>query len=234
MLVGIHQSHYLPWLRYVEKIARCDVFIVLDTAQFVKGDWHNRNKIKTAAGTQVLTVPVEQHLGQTLFETRIDNRQRWQEKHWRAIEQNYAAAPYFGHYHQVLENFYHQPYEKLHALNRDMLKVWLAWLGIATRVQFASALPPTAGSPSEKLVQLCQAVGGDGYYCGRYAAEQYLDRSAFEKSGVRIQIQDWNSPPYAQRYLKAAGMLPDLAILDLLMNEGPRSVGILRAGAAAT
>ena len=30
MLVAIHQLHYLPWLRYMEKIARCDVFVVLD------------------------------------------------------------------------------------------------------------------------------------------------------------------------------------------------------------
>ncbi len=48
MLVGIHQPHYLPWLRYFEKIARSDVFVVLDNIQFAKNGWQNRNKIKTA------------------------------------------------------------------------------------------------------------------------------------------------------------------------------------------
>ncbi|HOS03379.1 MAG TPA: WbqC family protein, partial [Candidatus Hydrogenedentes bacterium] len=48
MLVGIHQPHYLPWLRYFEKIARVDVFIALDTVQYNKNGWQNRNRIKTA------------------------------------------------------------------------------------------------------------------------------------------------------------------------------------------
>ena len=49
MLVGIHQLHYLPWLRYFDKIARSDVFIVLDDIQFNKSGWQNRNKIKAPA-----------------------------------------------------------------------------------------------------------------------------------------------------------------------------------------
>ena len=29
MLVATHQSHYLPWLRHLDKIHRSDVFVVL-------------------------------------------------------------------------------------------------------------------------------------------------------------------------------------------------------------
>ena len=48
MRVGIHQLHYLPWLRYFEKIQSCDVFVVLDDIQFNKNGWQNRNRVKTA------------------------------------------------------------------------------------------------------------------------------------------------------------------------------------------
>ena len=33
MVVGIHQLHYLPWLRYFHKIACSDVFVILDNIQ---------------------------------------------------------------------------------------------------------------------------------------------------------------------------------------------------------
>ena len=58
MLVGIHQLHYLPWLRYIEKVATSDVFIVLDNIQYSKNGWQNRNKIKSDRGELILTVPI--------------------------------------------------------------------------------------------------------------------------------------------------------------------------------
>ena len=50
MLAAIHQLHFLPWLRYFDKIARADLFVVLDNIQYNKNGWQNRNRIKTAAG----------------------------------------------------------------------------------------------------------------------------------------------------------------------------------------
>ncbi|MBI3637246.1 MAG: WbqC family protein, partial [Candidatus Rokubacteria bacterium] len=47
MKVAIHQPHYLPWLGYLAKWAAADVFIVLDTVQYEKNGWQNRNRIKT-------------------------------------------------------------------------------------------------------------------------------------------------------------------------------------------
>ena len=44
-LVGIHQPHYLPWLRYIEKIARSDVFILLDTVQYTKNGWQKQDDV---------------------------------------------------------------------------------------------------------------------------------------------------------------------------------------------
>ena len=81
MLVAIHQLHYLPWLRYLEKIQRSDVFIVLDDIQFNKNGWQNRNKLKTASGPVTLTVPVRARAHQNLSEVRIHNEVDWRKKH---------------------------------------------------------------------------------------------------------------------------------------------------------
>ncbi|MCK7503766.1 MAG: WbqC family protein [Desulfobacterales bacterium] len=58
MIVAIHQPQYLPWLGYFDKMLKADVFCYLDTVQYKKNEWQNRNRIKTAQGWQWLTVPV--------------------------------------------------------------------------------------------------------------------------------------------------------------------------------
>ena len=58
MIVSVHQPQYLPWLGYFDKIDRADAFVLLDTVQYKKNEWQNRNRIKTAQGPQWLTVPV--------------------------------------------------------------------------------------------------------------------------------------------------------------------------------
>src|SRR5581483_975536 len=41
MLVAIHQPQFLPWLGYLDKIDRADLFVVLDCVQFKKNEWQN-------------------------------------------------------------------------------------------------------------------------------------------------------------------------------------------------
>src|ERR1039458_5289923 len=97
MLVSVHQPHYLPWLRYPESIARSDLFIVLDDADFNRNGWQNRNKIKTRQGSHILTVPVHQKLKMPICEVEI-SAQPWGRKHWLTLTQTYSSAAYFGLY----------------------------------------------------------------------------------------------------------------------------------------
>src|SRR5205085_4263182 len=46
MLVAIHQPHYVPWLGYLDRMARADVFIVLDHVQFERRNYQNRTMIR--------------------------------------------------------------------------------------------------------------------------------------------------------------------------------------------
>lgn len=223
MLVGIHQLHYLPWLRYFDKIARADVFIVLDDAQFTKNDWQNRNRIKCAPGAAILTVPVNHKQGQPLNEVRIVNDNPWARKHWQTIRQAYARAPYFSLYANTIEDICNGPWEFLNALNRTMLERFLSLLAIKTPLVYASTLD-VGGAASERLAGLVHAVGGTAYYCGAHAAETYLDRSLFDGAGIEIVIQRWHAPIYPQLH---GEFIPDLSILDLLMNCGPDSLNIL-------
>lgn len=223
MLVGIHQLHYLPWLRYMEKIARCDAFIVLDNIQFNKNGWQNRNRIKSSQGAQLMTVPVFAKDRQRLDEVKVDSSRNWQQKHWRSIEQAYAKAPFYEMYSPFLKETYAREWDTLNAVNRYMLDGYIEHLGIDTKIHYASDLD-VPGEATERLMNLIKAVGGDAYYSGAFALDAYLDRNAVEAAGIGMVLQEWQSPEYPQLH---GAYEPDLSIVDLLMNCGPRSLEVL-------
>ena len=223
MLVGIHQLHYLPWLRYIEKIARCDVFVMLDSIQYNKNGWQNRNKIKTPQGTGLLTVPVLAKEGQRLDEVQIDNTQFWAKKHWRSIEQSYSKAAYFSEYEASLSEIYTRSWDKLNDLNRCMLEFYLKVLGISTPVHYSSELK-VPGEATERLVNLIKAVDGTEYYSGAFALESYLDADLLAQSDISLRLQEWTTPHYSQLH---GTFIPDLAVMDILMNCGPESLEII-------
>jgi hypothetical protein len=223
MLVGIHQLHYLPWLRYIEKIVHCDVFVVLDSIQYNKNGWQNRNKIKTTQGATLLTVPVVARGSQNLDEVLIAGNGSWQRKHWRSIEQAYGKARYFEDYASGLERIYTSDWTHLNAINRAMLEFYVDSLGITTRIEYSSVLD-VPGDATERLVNLIKAVGGDTYYSGAFALEAYLDAAYLKEAGIGLELQEWSATVYPQLH---GEFVPDLALLDLMMNCGPDSVDIL-------
>jgi len=223
MRVGIHQLHYLPWLRYFEKIARSDVFIVLDNIQYNKNGWQNRNRIKAGDGALLLTIPVLECFGQNLDAVRIDNAAPWRRKHLRSIRQSYAKAPFWAEHAAFIDEVYARDWEFLNDLNRHMLGYFTEALGIPTRIVYASALD-VPGIATERLVNLIRAVGGNRYYCGAHAHDAYLDAALLDAAGIGLELQEWRAPVYAQG---RGGFVPDLSILDLLLNCGPDSLRIL-------
>ena len=220
MLCAIHQLHYLPWLRYFDKIGRADVFIVLDNIQYNKNGWQNRNKIKSADGPQLLTVPVHAPLGCMLDEVMIDNTQPWRKKHWAAIQQNYQRAPYFSNHKSFLHDVYLRDWQTLNELNRHMLEYYVAALGIQTHIAYSSKLD-VPGIATERLINLMRAVGADAYYSGAYALDQYLDAASLEREGIALQLQEWRAPVYPQFH---EPFVSDLSVIDLLLHCGPRSL----------
>lgn len=222
MRVAIHQPHYLPWLRYFDKLAKCDVFILLDTVDYTKNGWQNRNKIKAPEGGRLLTVPVSAHIATAIKDIAIcDNG--WRKKHWRSIEQCYAKAPHFSDHAGILWETYNRAWRLLADLNDHMFRQFAQALGLGRRIVRASELD-VPGEATERLVNLIRAVGGDTYYTGAYALEQYLDAHTMADAGIALDIQHWNAPVYPQLH---GDFVADLSILDLLMNCGPRSSAVL-------
>jgi len=228
MILAAHQLHYLPWLRYIHKIAAADVFVVLDNIQFNKNGWQNRNKIKTSQGAFCLTVPVYHHFGQALNEVTIDNKQPWKRKHWGNLFNGYRKAPYFGEHEIFFKKVYETEWGKLNDLNYEIFFYLVKALGIQTRILRSSEIN-LRGEATDRLAVLCKDLGAKAYLTGAFAAQEYLDESLFAKEGIEVLYQHFECPEYSQAYPEA-GFVPELSIVDLLFNCGLKSLEILMQG----
>ena len=228
MKVAIHQPHYLPWLGYLAKWAAADVFVFLDTVQYEKNGWQNRNRIKTAVGARWLTVPVRVHLGTPIADVAVDREQPWASRHLQTLEQAYARAPHWRTHCDALAALYTPPWERLAPVAIASAE-WLGRaIGVTTPVRLASSLGVDDADPTGRLIALCHAVGADTYLAGGHGA-RYMEGKRFAEAGIRVLYQSYDHPVYAQQH---GDFVPFLSAVDLLLMHGDASLAILRRGDA--
>lgn len=215
MNLSVHQPAYLPWLGYFDKIIKSDVFVFLDSVQFEKNSFTNRNKIKTPQGAIWLTIPVKTkgHIGNTLADIEIDNIQNWQKKHLNTIFMSYKKAPRFGECYSKLENLYQQQYQLLSELCWNQLLFWLREFGCKTEVVRSTTLLIDA-KKSDLILELCRHFNADHYISG-VLGKNYLKEEDFLNNGIMVSYQDYQHPVYPQLW---GDFLPYMSILDFWMN----------------
>lgn len=230
MIVAIHQPNYLPFLGYFHKMSRCDVFVLLDNVQYVKGYYIQRVKIKTPKGADWLGVPVLNHgrHGQLINATEIDPTQNWQERHWKTLFLNYAKAPFFERYAAFLQDVYAGRWERLSDLNEHLIRFVMSELTISVELVKASQLD-ASGHSSDLLVNICKELGATTYLSGN-GAKDYLDPEKFAEAGIELRFNDFEHPVYPQLHGPFA---PYLSTIDLLLNCGPESRSILTSAREA-
>ena len=69
----IAQPTFLPWLGWFDLADQGDVMVILDDVSFSKQSWQQRNRIRTPAGLEFLSVPVKTSglLGQLILDCEI-------------------------------------------------------------------------------------------------------------------------------------------------------------------
>ncbi|MBP2029465.1 hypothetical protein J2755_000385 [Methanohalophilus levihalophilus] len=223
MIVSIHQPNYLPYFGFFDKIKKSDIFVIYDDAQFNKGDFQHRNKIRIYHGWKWLTVPVEKkHVPIKQIEIKNDLKLGgldWSDYHFKEIMSNYEKAPYFKDYGVELEYIYSQKYDFLIDLNMDLINFLIEKLGLNTKIVFSSDFDIKSTS-TEKLVDIVDTLDGDTYLSGMMG-ENYLDKSLFDNKGIEVVFQDFCHPVYSQQY---DDFIPNMSVLDMLLNIGPTGV----------
>jgi len=231
VIVSVHQPHYLPWLGYFDKIDQSDLFVILDEVQYKKREYQNRNRIKSAGGELWLTVPVvtRGRYEQRMKEVEIDYGTDWRRKHLNAFELNYRRAGFFNEYFSGLSGFYAgAPRRLLAELNTAMTVYFMKEIGVKTEIVLESELG-VGGTSTERIINICGKTGADVYLSGS-GGKEYMNEQLFDEAGIKLVYQKYEHPSYRQLF---GGFLPYMSIADLLFNEGPASLEIIRKGRAA-
>lgn len=226
----ILQSSYIPWKGYFDLIYAADDFILFDDVQYTRRDWRNRNRIRTANGTQWLTIPVavKGRYHQSVRDTRISDP-AWAKSHWQRLRQAYAQAPYFDRYRERFEALYLGMSESsLSLVNRAFIEAICEVLGIKRRITWSMDYPLLEGR-TERLVGLCRSTGATRYLSGP-SARDYIDPVRFEEAGIQLAYFGYDGyPEYPQVH---GGFEHAVSILDLIFNTGPDAVRYMKCAKA--
>ena len=231
MLVAIHQPHYVPWLGYLDRMIKADVFVILDHVQFERRNYQNRTAIRCDDVQKWLTVPVVQvSQKETILEKMIDNSEgqnrAWGPTHFKTLKYAYRKAPFFNQYAPRLQQILEARWDKLVDLDLAMLDFLREAFEIRTPVVRSSEMK-VEGARSTLLLNLCKHLSAQSTFLGGLGGSRgYLDLEAFQAAGIGVQWQEFKHPTYEQ--CGEGPFIPGLMSLDLLFNCGPRAGEYLR------
>lgn len=221
-VVAIHQPNFFPWLGYLDKIARCDIFVFLDEVAYPKsghsmGSWLNRVKVLVQNNPIWVGCSLVREPGvQTIRDVLIDNRVNWRDKLLKTLSYNYARAAYFPELWNWLEELVGYEEESLARYNIHVIKSLCQRLGLERTFVLQSELY-TENSSTDLLVEITRKLGGKTYLCGDGAAG-YQEDEKIQAAGLCLQKQNFIHPVYPQ--VGKGDFVPGLSIIDALMNCG--------------
>ena len=225
---SIMQPTYLPWLGYFDLTNRSDIFVFLDTVQLDKRSWQQRNRIKTPNSEIMLTVPVltKGRFNQEIRDVEIDISQRFEKKHFNSIQLNYKNSKYYKLYIGELEEIFISKTSRLANLNIKLIKWLSSKIGIKTKFISSSELD-VSGSKTELLINICKKINAN-HYLSPIGSKSYIEKNnLFNNSGIQLSYQNYQHPTYNQLF---GDFIPYLSVIDLLFNEGGKSLEIIKSG----
>jgi hypothetical protein len=221
-VVACHQPNFLPWLGYFAKIARSDVFYLLDDVQFTQGanrhNWTSRVRFGTANGPMWLSLPVRRsgEGRQLILDLKTDDQSRWLPKMVKTLDESYRKAPYSAECLRPIVEILSRHQGSVCETNIALIHAICQMLGLGTTV-IRSSQQPVGGTATERLINLTRSASGAVYLSGD-GADDYQLVDEFNSAGIQLRKLGFRAQPYPQR--RGTDFFPGLSIVDALCNVG--------------
>ncbi|MFN0200020.1 MAG: WbqC family protein [Bacteroidia bacterium] len=198
---NIFPLFYFPPTAWFSMLLQEDAAVLLEVAAFYeKQQYLNRTLIQTSQQPLALVIPIQRTKNKELYQDKkISYDVNWQTHHWRSIVTAYQSSPYFEFYADKLRVFYEKKYTFLKDFNLEILHFCLQTLRIEKEILLTSQYQPS------------------DFYKKDY-------RLAFPIHAAPI-CENVQLKPYMQVFGET--FVPNLSVLDLICNTGPRGVSFL-------
>ena len=224
--VAIMQPTYLPWSGYFSLIESVDIFVILDTVQFQKRSWQQRNQIKTSQGSNWLTVPVvsKGKRNQLIKNTQIAKDRDFEKKHLKSIEFNYIKSRFFDEEFKPIFDLLNKDHKYLAELNFTLINYFCKRLNIETEIIKSSDLNGR-GKKADLLCSICKELNACKYISPPGSKDYLQESNTFLEANIPVLYFNYSHPSYDQLW---GDFLPYMSIVDLLFNTGNKAVELVK------
>lgn len=218
-ITSIHQPSFFPWLGLLDKIAKSNHFVFLDSVQVNKGSHQYRNTFFCNGMPKYLTLPVEYSLGTPINRLEFKNN-LWVEDHLNKYKNYYHKSYFFEEIYPIIDQFYRQSADlkPVEVIINSMLLMFNL-LNIKVETSYASVLN-SAEKKGGLVLDLCKHTDTKAYLSGK-GALNYMDEhvlASFRMAGIQVIWHNFVHPVYEQSI--GANFVEGLSSLDLLFFNG--------------
>lgn len=217
--VCIYQPNVFPPLHYMQRIYQSDMWVMLDDVQLNKKVGQTQFNIKMNDAKHRISVPVSGGNRVLINEAKISVTDDWLNSTIKTLQHAYHKAPYYHLIESLIIDhirFHKDLYNDFafftEAFTLDLLKS-LGWE--KEFVSSADLAPELKGS--ERMAEITKLCEGTHYVCGSAGYMGYIDKGHFRERDVKVLVQDWKCPRYAQQ---GKGFVANLSVVDAIANMG--------------
>lgn len=188
---------YFGPVSYFAKLIQAEDYRFEIHENFPKQTYRNRCYIQGANGKLRLAIPIKHNGNRVMKDMEISYESNWQKEHFKSLVSAYQSSPYFEYYEDDIHSIFDTQEKFLFDFNLKTIEFINAKLKLELDLSF---------TPSYEIID-----------------ENFDFRNSFDsKSELQTDI-----PKYMQVFDDKFEFIPDLSILDLLCNKGPKSATYL-------
>ena len=217
--VLIHQPEYIPWSNFFLKFKHVENYVFLDSVQYNKRSFQNRNFIKTKFGQKYLTVPIKKSPQSTkIMDIQIDYKNDWITNHLEILKENYKKSKFFDKiFPELQEIYYEKNWKFLFDFKISLKKFFLRKLDLNLKFYLSSSFNLTE-KKSDLMLRICKELKVDTYITGT-GSKNYLNKKNFENEKIKLIYVPPQKIIYDQQYMNL-GFTKELSFIDYIFNCG--------------